>query len=75
MKIRVLTPESVLYDGEVESVLLPGEFGEFHILNNHAPVISTLKEGNIKLVYPDASKMSANFVEDTSRKQIGRAHV
>ena len=50
MNIKILTPEIVVFEGEVDSVLLPGEIGEFHILNNHAAVVSALKMGKIKLI-------------------------
>lgn len=50
MNIKILTPELVVFEGEVESILLPGEMGEFHILNDHASVVSSLKPGKIKLI-------------------------
>ena len=50
MNIKILTPELVVFEGEVESVLLPGELGEFHILNDHAPVVSALGMGKVKLI-------------------------
>ena len=49
MNIKILTPELVVFEGEIDSVLLPGEMGEFHILNDHAPVVPFLKERNVKL--------------------------
>ena len=49
MNIKVLTPESVIFEGEVDSVLLPGKNGEFHIMKNHAAVVSSLEGGSIKL--------------------------
>ena len=50
MNIKILTPELVVFEGEVESILLPGELGEFHILNDHAPVVSSLRRGKVKLI-------------------------
>ena len=38
-----------LFTGDVSSVQLPGSEGSFQILNNHAPIVSTLKKGEIKL--------------------------
>jgi F-type H+-transporting ATPase subunit epsilon len=49
MKLEVITPESNLYAGEAVSVSLPGVDGFFQILNNHAPIISTLKAGEMKV--------------------------
>ena len=46
MYLEVITPEEVLFKGEVSSVQLPGKDGLFQILNNHAPLIATLALGN-----------------------------
>jgi len=45
MKLEILTPESVFYSGDADSVSLPGTWGSFQILNNHAPIISSLTKG------------------------------
>jgi len=45
MKLEVITPEANLFAGEAVSVSLPGVDGFFQVLNNHAPIISTLKAG------------------------------
>tara|TARA_B100000609_G_scaffold164875_1_gene137433 strand:+ start:1081 stop:1317 length:237 start_codon:yes stop_codon:yes gene_type:complete len=50
MLLEIITPESKVYEGEVKSVLLPGSDGKFEILNNHAPIISTLIAGQIRIV-------------------------
>lgn len=50
MNIKILTPELVIFEGKVESIVLPGELGEFHILDGHAPVVSALRVGRIKLI-------------------------
>ena len=49
MFIEIVSPEKTLYTGDVTSVHLPGSEGSFQILNNHAPIVSTLKNGQIKL--------------------------
>jgi F-type H+-transporting ATPase subunit epsilon len=49
MKLEIITPETTLFEGEVSLVQLPGIDGSFEILNNHAPLISVLKEGKIKI--------------------------
>ncbi|PTT43564.1 ATPase [Chryseobacterium sp. HMWF028] len=49
MNIKILTPEYVVFEGEVDSVLLPGKNGEFHIMNNHAGIVSSLIGGEVKL--------------------------
>ena len=49
MQHKNLTPEKLLYKGEVEFLQVPGKLGSFGILKNHAPIISTLVQGQIKL--------------------------
>jgi F-type H+-transporting ATPase subunit epsilon len=49
MKLEVITPEANLFSGEAISVSLPGIDGFFQVLNNHAPIISTLKAGELKV--------------------------
>jgi len=48
MQLDILTPEKKVYSGEASSVSLPGTEGHFQVLNNHAPLISSLKAGVIK---------------------------
>ena len=50
MFIEIITPSKKVFSGEVKLVQLPGSKGAFEILNNHAPIISTLSKGKIKLV-------------------------
>lgn len=47
MKVIIVSPEKILYEGEAESVKVPGEKGQFEILKGHAPIISTLLPGTI----------------------------
>ena len=49
MFLEIVSPEKTLFTGDVSSVQLPGSEGSFQILNNHAPIVSTLKKGEIKL--------------------------
>ncbi|MBQ2303582.1 MAG: ATP synthase F1 subunit epsilon [Bacteroidales bacterium] len=49
MKLNIITPEDTLYEGEVKSVQLQGTDGKFQLLNNHAPIISALAKGEIKI--------------------------
>ncbi|GAA0874528.1 hypothetical protein GCM10009118_09360 [Wandonia haliotis] len=62
MILEIITPESKVFNGEIEAVQLPGKDGLFQILNNHAPIISALAEGQIKidLKSPVAKFDSAN---------------
>ena len=49
MLLEILTPEKKLYTGEVTSVMFPGTAGTFEVLQNHAPLISTLDAGKIRV--------------------------
>ncbi|MDR0971829.1 MAG: ATP synthase F1 subunit epsilon [Bacteroidales bacterium] len=52
MNIKIISPEKEVYQGEVTLVQLPGIDGLFEILENHAPIISVLKQGKIRLITP-----------------------
>lgn len=49
MILEIITPEETLLNSEVEVVTVPGINGEFQMLNNHAPIVSLLSEGVIKI--------------------------
>jgi F-type H+-transporting ATPase subunit epsilon len=49
MYLEIVSPEATLFGGDVESVAVPGINGEFEMLNNHAPIVSLLKEGHVKI--------------------------
>lgn len=50
MLLEIITPDKRIYSGQVKLVQLPGSLGSFEILNNHAPIISALEKGKIKVV-------------------------
>ncbi len=49
MTVQILTPEKTLFSGKASLVKVPGSNGSFEILKNHAPIISTLEKGQIKI--------------------------
>jgi len=49
MNVEIITPDKIIYKGEAELVQLPGIDGSFEILENHAPLISALDKGKIKV--------------------------
>jgi len=67
MILEIVSPEAKLFSGEVTSVSLPGVNGSFQILNFHAPIVSTLKEGVIKMAAP--SFVFNKEIEDKFVKQ------
>ncbi len=48
MFLEIVTPEASIFRGEVNSVTVPGVDGQFQMLNNHAPIVSLLQEGEVK---------------------------
>ena len=56
MFLEILSPEKSIFSGEILSVKVPGEFGEFEILKNHAPIISSLKAGFVFITNIDMNK-------------------
>jgi len=53
MYLEIITPDKTVFTGEVELIQLPGIDGSFEILNYHAPLISVLKKGKIKIKKKD----------------------
>lgn len=50
MFLEIITPDKNIFKGEVKLIQLPGSKGAFEILKNHAPIISTLEKGRVKVV-------------------------
>lgn len=50
MKIEIITPDKKIYEGEIKSVRVPGKKGSFQVLNDHAPIISTLDGGQVRMI-------------------------
>ncbi|HLF47127.1 MAG TPA: ATP synthase F1 subunit epsilon [Chitinophagaceae bacterium] len=57
MNLEILTPEKKIYSGEVYGVQMPGISGSFEVLEKHAPLVSALKAGRLK-VLKDKSAIS-----------------
>lgn len=47
MKVTILNPKHVIYNGEAKSVFLPGDLAEFELLDYHAPIVSLLNKGEV----------------------------
>lgn len=48
LKLKIVSPERIEFAGEVESVKVPGSMGNFEILTDHAPIISSLQKGVVE---------------------------
>lgn len=72
MILEILTPEKKLYSGEVYGVQLPGISGLFEILDKHAPLVSALGKGNLKILKDkkevEKYSIQSGFVEVLNNK-------
>lgn len=50
MHVEIINPDKTIFTGEAELVQLPGKSGSFEIMNNHAPIISVLQKGKVKII-------------------------
>lgn len=57
MHLEILTPQQHIFSGEIKLLKVPGSQGSFEILQNHAPIISTLDKGLIKIITPKDETM------------------
>jgi F-type H+-transporting ATPase subunit epsilon len=60
MKLEIITPDKKLFDGNIKSAIFPGSEGVFGVLNNHAPMIATLKNGTIEVIEESNNKVNFN---------------
>jgi len=68
---QILTPEGIVFEGEVNGVQMPGSEGLFEVKANHAPIVSTLEEGNVLVRKNGDNKnyfITGGFVEVSSNK-------
>lgn len=69
MNIKILTPEFVVFEGEVNSVLLPGKNGDFHIMKDHAAIVASLINGKIKIYTNDVQEKFADKFTKENEKE------
>ena len=66
LKLKIVSPEKVVFQGDVESVLVPGTLGSFEILTDHAPIISSLEVGKVEYTTQEGKQqmqIQGGFVE------------
>ena len=56
MKVKITKPDSTVFEGEVKQIHLPGVGGRFEMLENHAPIISALSQGTLRVVTPEGQE-------------------
>jgi F-type H+-transporting ATPase subunit epsilon len=73
MQLEIITPDKKVYSGDVTSVSVPGSRGRFEMLRNHAPIISTLLNGKVKIKDKEGVKtfdVKGGVVENLKNKII-----
>lgn len=74
MNLEIITPDKKIFEGEVKLIQLPGSKGAFEMLTNHAPIISTLEKGTIKIQDMNGKEqffeVDGGVVENKSNKII-----
>lgn len=74
MILEILTPERKIFSGDVYGVQLPGISGLFEILDKHAPMVSALKAGKLKILRDKTNgsiyKIQSGFVEILNNKTV-----
>ena len=73
MTLEILTPEKKLFSGEVYGVQMPGISGSFEVLEKHAPLVSALKAGRVKVLrdkqnHTSSYDIQGGFVEVLNNK-------
>ena len=74
MYLEIITPDKKVFEGEVSLIQLPGSKGAFEMLNNHAPIISTLEKGTIKIKEENGNEqrfdVDGGLIENKANKII-----
>ena len=73
MDVQIITPDKNLYDGKADLVTVPGTSGSIGILNNHAPLVSSLKKGAVKVIFNEKEeffKIDGGVVEVSQNKVV-----
>jgi F-type H+-transporting ATPase subunit epsilon len=74
MFVEIITPDKTIFEGNISMIQLPGSKGGFEILKNHAPILSTLNKGTIRVI-DEAGKehsftVDGGVIENKSNKIV-----
>lgn len=71
MNIKILTPEFVVFEGEVDSVLLPGKNGDFHIKRDHTAIVASLNGGKVRIYTNEiAENFAKHFTKENEKDSV-----
>lgn len=72
LQLNIVSPEREIFKGEITSITLPGTMGIFSILPHHAPIVASLKEGQVVYVTVDGDEnildIHSGFVEMSNQE-------
>lgn len=63
MTLEILTPEKKIYSGDVYGIQLPGISGLFEVLDKHAPLVSALSKGKLKILKDKNTSTNSYFIQ------------
>lgn len=73
-QLQVITPERIILDEEIQSLVAPGAKGYLGVLANHAPLLTSLVEGNVQVRKPDGSeslyRIDGGFLEVADNQAV-----
>ena len=79
MQLEIITPEAQVFSGEAEAVQFPGLDGSFQVLNGHAPIISALSKGEVKVdlasAFESTEEVNTKIAIDASNKKVIRISI
>lgn len=61
MKVTITSPQKLIFDAEAKEIILPGEDGEFSVMDFHQPCLYALRQGQIKLIFRDKKAPRQRF--------------
>ncbi|MDA7580392.1 F0F1 ATP synthase subunit epsilon [Crocinitomicaceae bacterium] len=79
MQLEIITPEAQVFSGEAEAVQFPGLDGSFQVLNGHAPIISALSKGEVKVdlasAFESTEEVNTKIAIDALNKKVIRISI
>ncbi len=63
MKVTILSPKHVIFEGEAKSVFLPGDLAEFELQDYHAPIVSLLKKGDVVVDWKETIPIKKGMIK------------